>query len=79
MGKNFVKIRRIKIPEEHRDIISELCEKDGWELLLHALQKRIKRDHDEFWKAVRAAVPEIEDVEEALHYNKEREEIWWID
>lgn len=72
-------IHRVKIPEEHQDIIDNLADKDGNQLLLRAIKAELKANHKEFWKAVKAAIPEVEDVEENLHYMPDKKEVYWID
>jgi hypothetical protein len=73
-------IHRVKIPDEHRDIIKDLTGGDeGLEILVRMVSRELKRGNKEFWKAIKAAIPELMDVEEALHYLPDKHEVYWID
>ena len=72
-------IHRIKIPDEHLDIIEDIMDSDGSDLVFKMLRREAKARHEKFWKAIKAVIPEIEDVEESLTYKHDTHEVYWID
>ena len=73
-------IRTVEIPEEHQDRIDKLIEKErALRMTFSLLAEQILDAHDDTWKYIKEAIPELKEVEASLRYDSKKKEVWYID